>query len=710
MKFRRLFPSQPIRWLGVFMMPGLWVTAGTVTAAETNATNAATAPGPLTPEQMFEGGTNAFNNWVTISAGGFITSGSRSQFEQQHQASSAAFGGIESLHYQDEIKKGTTFSIDGRSLFDNHDYDLTLGVAREKLGYLKFSFSEFRNWSDADGGLYSPNGAYYPLSNEALTLDRGTISFEGGLTLEKKPKVTFKYTHIYREGEKGSTSWGLTHPDSTTVVRGLGPSFFDINESSDAFQLDVSHQIKATEVGLGVRYEFGKLDNALKLDQFRGEPVEQKITDRQDTSYDLFNAHAYSETWLKKNLMVSSGFSFSDLDNDFTGSRIYGSDFDVSYSPSLRNGFAYYGLTGGSHLQEYVGDLNLFYKPTPFLSVVPSLRVMKEDTDAETGGWETFRDAAVTPFNANSQRGLLDVRERLDVRYSALTNWVLYARGEWTEGDGNLTEMGGLVPVNGIGIPAIDRQTDDSRFFQKYSAGARWYFSRRATLDAGGYYKLNGYDYTHNIDSTPNDGPDRYPAYLVLQDFETYDGNVRLTLRPRQNVTLVSRYEYQVSTIHTKPDPIAGLPEVQSSDMTSHILGEDVSWTPWSRLFLQAGFNYVRSETKTPASEVTQAILNAQNNYWTLNFSSGFVLDDQTDLKLSYLYYNADNYQDNSTFGLPLGVGGQEHGVTATVTRRLSRHMRLMLRYGFFHYKDDTFGGNRDFTSHMVYSSLQYRF
>ena len=63
------------------------------------------------------------------------------------------------------------------------------------------------------------------------------------------------------------------------------------------------------------------------------------------------------------------------------------------------------------------------------------------------------------------------------------------------------------------------------------------------------------------------------------QNFETYDGNVRLTLRPWRNVTLLSRYEFQSSTIHTKPDSISGLGEVESSEMTSHILAQSISWS-----------------------------------------------------------------------------------------------------------------------------------
>jgi hypothetical protein len=495
------------------------------------------------------------------------------------------------------------------------------------------------------------------------------------------------------------------------VLRGISPSFYDIDEHRDSFQLDVTHHIKATEFGVGFSYESGKLNDSLKIDQFPGEPVDQKITNQQGTSYDLFNAHAFTETWIKKNLFLSTGFSYSDLDNTFSGSRIYGTDFDVNYVPSAQSGFGYYGLNGGSRLDEYVMDVNLMAKPWSHLTIVPSVRVQKEDTDANATGLETLADnTPATPFSGNSNGGLLDVRERLDVNYNGFTNWVLYARGELTEGNGNLTENGGLAQVNGIGVPPIQRETDDSRFFQKYSVGARWYPLRHLTLDVGGYYKLNDYNYNNLVDSTPNDSANRYPAYLVVQNFETYDGNLRLTIRPLQNVTLVSRYEYQLSTIATKPDPISGLTETESSKMTSQIFAQDVSWAPWSRLFFQVGFNYVLSDTKSPVSDYTQSILNAQNNYWTLNFSSGFVVDDKTDLNLSYFYYQADNFQDNSAVGLPLGAGAQEHGINATLTRRLTKNLRLSLRYGYYRYDDQTFGGNQDYSAQVVYTSLRYRF
>ena len=168
-----------------------------------------------------------------------------------------------------------------------------------------------------------------------------------------------------------------------------------------------------------------------------------------------------------------------------------------------------------------------------------------------------------------------------------------------------------------------------------------------------------------------------YQEYLILQDMETYDANVRLTLRPWKNVTAISRYEFQLSTIGTAPDPLVGISDTETSRMTSHVIAQDISWIPWSRLSLQGGLNYVLSETRTPASDVVQGILEAQNNYWTVHFSSVVALDNKTDLALSYLYYLSGDYSNNSPLGVPYGAGSEENAVTATLTRRISKNLRL---------------------------------
>ena len=735
MKTNSLLRMERIGWRWISGL-SLCVAASTLWAAETNAPPAATTntppaaasdapdaateepakeaetPAVLTPEQMFEGGDTTYNNWIDLSAGGFFRSHDKAQFQQQSQASGSPFGGLQDLHIQQDIAKGTTLTLDGRAIVDEGDYMARLQVTRESLGYIRLSYDQDRTWSTGDGGFFPPSDLYYPYQGTTPWLDRGEFSVEAGLRLEKAPQVTFKYTRAYRDGKKGSTIWGPVHPPAYPgQTYGLAPSIYDINEYSDVFELDATHHIKTTDFGAGVRYETGRMDDKLKINEYPNEPVEQKVTDKQKTTYDLFNVHTFTETWIKKNLLLSSGFLYSDLDNDLYGSRVYGSDFDVGYVPAANSGVGYYDLDGSSRLHEYVGNINLLYKPWPYLSVVPSLRVASLDTDAHASGFETSGLNAPTTFSGDGDRGDLDVRERLDLTYTGVTNWVLYGRGELTEGSGDLNESGGLVPIIG-GVPPIDRRTDDDRFFQKYSLGARWYPARRVSLDFGGYYKRNEYTYDHKRDSTPNDATsfNRYPAYLDMQRFETYDGNVRLTLRPRQNITTISRYEYQYSTIHTKPDSVSGLSETETANMTSHIVAHDISWTPWSRLYLQTGLNYVWSKTTTPVDNNTQAINDSLNGYWVVTSSSGFVVDDKTDLRVNYFYYRADDYDNLGLDGVSYGAGAEEHAITATLTRRISKNIRWSLKYGYSHYKDDTYDGNRDYDAHLVYTSLQYRF
>ncbi len=696
------------------------VSAGCWSARGAEGTNS------LSPTEMFEGKPGTGNNWVELSTGGLITSGNTAQAEQILQQKRGASGGIQDLHLGGAVSTNLNLTLDGHSLFDQHDYDLTLRLERPEKWYLQVNAQNFLTWYNADGGFYPPTGVQYSNPGGATAVERGQISFEGGLNLKEDSAITFKYTHWYRDDANNSTIWGPAHvdPGNPALIRGVSPSIYSLDESSDSFSLDVTRRIMSTDVGLGLRYEHGRVNDSGDLTFFPGEPVQRDVTSKTGTSYDLLSVHAFTETWINPKLFFSSGFLFENQDSTFSGSRIYGDDFDVGYTPNFLNGRGFYNLTGDGNQQDYVMNLNLLSTPAKAFTITPSIRVQQEYWNTDSSGIGTLGTAS-QPFNAEGDRSALDVTGGLEARYTGFTNWVLHAKGEWNDGDGKLTQNGGTGQINGIGIPPIQQETEDSRLFQKYSGGVTWYPLRRLVVDVGGYVKHNSYNYNNTVDSTPNDptSVNRYPAYLVLQDFTTYDGNLRLTVKPLQNLTLVARYEYQLSTVDTRPDSISGLSQVESSEMTTHIFGGSVTWIPWNRLSLQLGLDDVLSNTRTPVSDsttatldaangagYTQAILNSRNNYWTANFSSGFVLDDKTDLNLNYFFYDSDNTQNDPAIVLPLDAASREHGVLATLTRRITKNLRMNLRYGYYNFHDLTSGGHNDFEAHLIYTSLQYRF
>ena len=289
----------------------------------------------------------------------------------------------------------------------------------------------------------------YQLPNDELSLDRGTLSVEAGLTPKDLPKVVFKYTHSYRDGDKSSTIWGPVHPDpqnSPALVRNVVPSLYNINEKVDSFALDVTHHIKTTDFGAGVRYDTASLADTRQESFYPNESQQRAATDSQGTSYDMLNAHAFSETWIKKNLFFSTGYSFVNQDDTFSGSRIYGNPGWLHFN---RNDLGYTGLNGGAHNQQHIGNVNLMATPIKNLTIVPSLRVQSDNWNANSSGTGTYDSDPTQAFTGNGDGEELDVRERLDVRYTGVTNWVFSCSGEWTEGSGNVSQTNGLYTVSG---------------------------------------------------------------------------------------------------------------------------------------------------------------------------------------------------------------------------------------------------------------------
>jgi hypothetical protein len=177
-----------------------------------------------------------YRNWFDVSVGGTLIDGDKAQFMQRHGVPKGAFGGVESFHYEQDVGKKGLFQIDGRGIFDNHDYSLKLSLDHPDIGYLRGGYREYRSWYDGSGGYFPLNGQWFSLYDDELAVDRGEAWFEGGLTLPGKPVLTFRYSHQFREGRKDSTVWGdttRTGLTGATNTRGIVPSFWDIDEERD---------------------------------------------------------------------------------------------------------------------------------------------------------------------------------------------------------------------------------------------------------------------------------------------------------------------------------------------------------------------------------------------------------------------------------------------------------------------------------------------
>ena len=673
-----------------------------------------------------------YRNWIELGVGSTFISGDSPAFQRRSGLPKGPFGGIEDFHYETDVGKRGLLQLDGRGIFDNHDYGMSLDLAHPDIGYVRAGYREFRTYYDGSGGFSPRSNAWVTLYNEQLFIDRRNAFIEGGLTLPNWPVFSVRYSYETREGMKDSTIWGdYSLTGDNTNLRGIVPTFRDIDERRHIIDADIKHTIGSTDFGVGLRYERDSIDNTLNIRRRPGDPIrDRSVTQTDSTDAEIISPRAFVETRLHPNILLTVGGAYTRLDTDIGGSRIYGPTYGSAFNPIYANRQAndegFLDASGGSRVDQYVANLNLMLTPWEHVVIVPALRIEHQDQVGQSLFTETRVTNAASPVSLQDlmntrERKFTDVTEALELRYTGLTNWAFYTRAELLEGQGTLQENEFDVEDEGVGPVQLQRSTDSERFVQKYVVGANWYPHRKVNFGGQYYYRSRRNDYDHLIDSTTFSPPatnNLYPAFIRRHEFNTHDANLRMTWRPLVNLTLISRYDFQLTTYRMRGDVNTfgiQLDEIESAKSTSHIFSQSASWVPWARVYLQAGVSYAFEHTHTPASSLTGAaaglVQNSENSYWTGNALVGYALSDRSDLQAQYFYYRAHNYDaSNAAVGLPFGAGAEQHGVTLSLLNRLTRRLTWKIQYGFFAGHDQTSGSHNDYTAHLAYSSMLYRF
>src|SRR5436305_6894829 len=713
------------------------VFAGTLAAA---GVRAGTSDGNALTATASEEQPEEYKNWIELALGGVITSGDHAQFEQEHRLpGDQAYGGIQDLHLEGTVGKNTQFSLAGHALWDFNDYDITLQLAKPNLGYLKAGYTEFRSWYDGNGGFFPHNDVFFNPPYPEMHVDRGDAWIELGLRAPNWPEITIRYDHQFRFGQKDSTVWGDTNltglPPSATSTRNIVPSFRNIDEKRDIFSFEASKTFGNTDVLLGMRYEHNTNDYSLNMERGAGQlppavppPGQQrKVTQQQNDDVDLFSGHGITQTRVTDNLWFTAGYSYTTITNDLSASRIFGTHWDEAFGepvPTLGSGDrAFIDLAGTARIKEHLFNANLFWMPFESIAILTGFRYTHQNNDSDS----TFiaeepvpNTPPITPTNPlggfhyglglpaegarNSDYDLF--AQRLELRYTGIKDWLFYAEGEWEEEYGSVDEFQSIDEA----LP-LDKNTNAQG--QKYTIGATWNPTMRLNL-AGQYF--------HRIVSYGEDVFTPQFPRLVNQDWSVDDFNIRMTFRPKVpacvgSLALVTRYDF----VHTSIDSqwfLEGetLAELLTCEIKKHVFSESLTWNPLPRFFVQANFSYILNQTDTPANNIElvlnegATVVNFRNDYWTVTTGIGYVIDDRTDFYADYYFYCANDYYKNAFVAEPYGMGATEYAVSATVTRQLSKNTRLLLKYGYFNYRDVTSGGHNNYQAHSLFSTLQIRF
>ncbi len=684
-------------------------------------------------------------NWIGFTVGGAFVSGDDQGFMRRTQTNGDFYGGIDTAQLEYELNDSTTLTLDGHALPGMEDYEINIELEKTDLGYVKAGFKQFRTWYDASGGYLE--GANMELSevgsllDDERSIDRGEIYFETGLRMENLPEITFSYRHLYRDGDKDSTCWGDSRTNTTWSGTGtpslafkMMPALWDIDETTDIFELDVEHTLGNTELGAGLVYESYSLDNTHTMERWgsRTSPAPttfgiNEVNQNEKTDADMFAGNIHSVTRFNDKAWLSFAASYSNLDTDIDGGTrgfIYSPQTQPATTP--QRDYSYDQMSGGSSVDQFITNLNFMWVPVQDLTVTPSLRYEHENIDT-ISNFRAYNGSAswLGLESLSSNTDMDSTTGALDIRYKGLDNIVLYAKGEWGNESESLHRGDNYLPGE-----FLDTDVDIDE--QEYTVGANWYALSNLSFSLQGLYMSRDQSLDHEVGNQTNalvltnGGSNNFRPIMMEHNSEIDDLNLRMTWRPMSNVSLVTRYDY----VHTEyenrgideentgtgsaiPGSLDPLNLIESGDVASHIVSQSVTWSPMERMYVQGTVSWISSETDTP-EEYTG---DSDNDSLVGSLTAGYAIDARTELTATYSYYQANNYVASRSYnGVPtMGYGyeSEENMIALTLSRVINDNMVWNLRYGFITSNTtttDQSGGYDDFDAHMVSTGLQVRF
>jgi hypothetical protein len=310
----------------------------------------------------------------------------------------------------------------------------------------------------------------------------------------------------------------------------------------------------------------------------------------------------------------------------------------------------------------------------------------------------------------------------VDLRYTGIKDVALYASASKKTVSGDERYQ---TPYNPVTTPSpansTQAQNSTSQDRLRANVGANWRTATWLELRGEVFAKDNDNDYDGYLVRT--DGfVDTYHLDYKFKGFK-----VTAILKADPTLVFTTRYVYQQGLGKVKSTLVSGTtatqPVYDSMDMTNHMIGETVDWTPSSQFYMQANLNLVFNTINTvypragqaPASgsniawDVNGVLQNSNNNYFNGSLLAGAVLTKTDDLLFTVTYYKADNYDPQlANLTMPYGASAEEVFASVGVKHKFNDRCIGEAKVGYYDSKNPTTGGNTDFHGPMAYVSCTF--
>jgi hypothetical protein len=645
--------------------------------------------------------------------GWIAVDGDKQKFRELHWMREGWNGGFENFLLQQQLDANQRFTLSGHALRD--DYKVTLSLEHSAGRFVHAGFEQYRKYYDDSGGYYAVSTPPQFSLGRDLHLDLGKAWIEAGGITPFGLQLTGGYEYLFKEGDKSSTSW--LPVDSTVGPRSIYPAAKTIDERVHVLRLDAGCDLAGFRFDDNFRYEFydlktrqtGTLIEQTSLD------ASQIIRDMQQ-SQNLANAFKVEKQPLDW-LLLSGGYLYTRTDGD-TG---------FGQTPVNAAGQPVFGILWngqGIALEQSSHIFNANAQVGIWEQMTLSAGVQTEWNRQHLFGGANldFGDPSdPDPLNLVTNRARLEgdqdrytSEEKFLLRNTQIPFTVLYAQLSFRQEQ--IDQFETQEESTGLNQSDFARDTAANRDWKQYRAGFNVSPWTRVALNAYAQRRDHDDSFNHRLDEEPRGtSPGQgYPAFITARQNTVDELGTKLTVRPATWLKTTLTYKIVSGDYRTETDPATAGGDsspggrVLASEQDAHVYSFNATLTPWRRLYLFSTFSFQDSRTLT-ADNGSQSIAPYRGHTYSTLASARYVLDEQTDVNLSYDFSSADYTQNNAASGLPLGIDYRSHTLRAGLGRRFWKRFAANLEYVWSRYDEPSGGGFNDFTANGVFGTLRVR-
>jgi hypothetical protein len=629
-------------------------------------------------------------------------------------------GGAENFLLEQQIGRDSKLTITGHALVD--DYAVTLNLKKADRAYVNAGWQQYRKWFNDLGGFYQPfNPSIYSLG-EDLHLDIGKAWLNAGVTLPEGTQVITGYEYTYRNGQKSSTEWLPVTQQPNGPTRAIVPNAKDVDEHMNSFLFGLTHNWDRANVQDNFRFDFYDLGTTRKsvVDATDSTNLPLQIKEATDLQ-SLVNALKF-QVQPKEWLLLSGGYLYTHQDGD-SSFRLTPTEATSSLPAS-----GTFINAPTISLEQSANVLNANAQVTPWEALDFSGGVQIEWNQESTFGPVTYDELDLTvpsmPVTnlmvtgvkqSDINRFITDEQFRL--RFTKIPYTIIYGDVRFRQESYDRSDSSALNG-NAYG-DNFDRDTDSNLNTYQYRGGFNVSPWTRVALNAFYLHRdqKNNYDADATLGGTPVVG--NYPGFIQAWDITTDEVGVKLTLRPVSwlKTTLACSLigtEFKItSPMYLVPSPQGGnitVPAgtVQAGDSDAQVYSINATINPWRRLYLFTTFSFADTRTTTADNHDPAIVAYAGQTYSVLATAT-YLVNEKTDLLISYTFCDADYTQNNVTAGLPLGIDYQWHQLRAGIARQLFGKVSTRLDYVWYFYREPSSGNFNNFTGNGVFATVFLR-